>query len=218
MEVELGYSLASPRTSIVDRDRDSVDLLPECRVSSLCTSSLRGSKVGGAVAGWVGIVAPLDGLGVVYVGVDIAVNSLWELWPGDLIGVWNSGRVLRDGELRGTSGRLLSRGLDGRDLSIAEGESGVAETKAEGVARSNVVLVKVLVVDIETFSEWLRDSSVLSSIGAGNNLDRCSVVINGLADSVRQLSTGRVISKENISEGASGFLSWEMGPDDGLDI
>ena len=78
---------------------------------------------------------------------------------------------------------------------------------AKGISWSDVLLVEVTIVDVETFFEvllWVW-SRVVHYLGAW------SIVVERLADGVRQASAGVDVPKEYCSKSVTAFLSRKVG-------
>lgn len=212
-EVELGDGFAGSGAGILDVDGDFVDGVPEVGVAALGTAGLGGFFLGGGVAGGVGVGAFGDGGGVVEVGVDEEVGFEGDVGgPGDFVGVGGGGGVGWDWDAGGLgAGGFFGWGLDGLDGEARVREGGVAETVSEFIAGGDGLLVEPLVVYVETLGE---------ALGAGGLLDLHgrAIVGEGLANGVWEMAAWGDVTEEDLGEGASGFLTWEMGNEDGLDV
>lgn len=117
-----------------------------------------------------------------------------------------------------TGGIGCRRAVRLADLEVAVVEGGVAEPKAEFVARGDVLEVKVAVVNVDSLGEvGLRE--VLEHAIKGNvGLQEVIVVCLVLGYRVRDASGGVLLAVEKVDESPAAVLAWKVGEDDGCDV
>jgi len=110
---------------------------------------------------------------------------------------------------RGTSTSLSASAAD----RAANGkgsirESGVGQSKAEFEAWRNVVLVKVTIINQQSFGIWDLSNATTR---VGDNLG--AVVRLGLPDGIGETCAWVVCAIENVGDGISSLLAQETTPD-----
>ena len=146
--------------------------------------------------------------------------QLGNLSTSDLAGIGDVGAGLRNDVpqvLATTDGKIAGGELVGEELSLggdvdlaAVLEGGIGETETKFVARSGVLLVEVLVVDIVALREI--DNGLLADLGV-------RVVVGFvLGEGVDELARGVDIAEEHIVDSVAGRLAKRSAVEDTGDV
>lgn len=147
--LQLSDFLSSLSSGILNCHCHCVHHIPKRRISTLAASGHRRRLIDGGVASGVRVCSGADTAWIVKIRVDEFVDAACNSCrPCYLRCSWNSSGVARNCTLCSSCRWGLGQRLHGCNLEATERKSRVAKSKSELVAWSDVVPIKVLVVDI----------------------------------------------------------------------